>query len=163
MKLPFSPSRSDETGSMKAAPARTRRDWVALGVLMAAVSFVFLWNLDASGYANEFYSAAAQAGSVSWEAFLWGASDSGLAITVDKPPAAIWLMALSVRILGLSSFAILFPRRCSASRRPIFFTRSCVEAGGTSPASWQEPSSSRRPWRRSCSASTTPMRCLSSS
>ena len=110
MKLPFSPSRSDETGSMKAAPARTRRDWVALGVLMAAASFVFLWNLDASGYANEFYSAAAQAGSVSWEAFLWGASDSGLAITVDKPPAAIWLMALSVRILGLSSFAILLPQ-----------------------------------------------------
>lgn len=110
MKLPFSPSRSDETGSMKAAPARTHRDWVALGVLMAAASFVFLWNLDASGYANEFYSAAAQAGSMSWEAFLWGASDSGLAITVDKPPAAIWLMALSVRILGLSSFAILLPQ-----------------------------------------------------
>ena len=92
------------------APRRTGRDWLALALLMAAATFVFFWNLTASGYANEFYSAAAQAGSQSWEALLWGALDSGRAITVDKPPASIWLMALSVRLLGLSSFAILLPQ-----------------------------------------------------
>ncbi|MBT1178131.1 glycosyltransferase family 39 protein [Bifidobacterium vespertilionis] len=70
---------------------------------------VMFVNLTASGYANEFYSAAAQAGSVDWWAFLWGSSDAGNSITVDKPPAAIWLMALSVRVFGLSSFAILLP------------------------------------------------------
>ena len=89
---------------------RTRTDWLALAALMATSCFVFLWNLDASGYANEFYSAAAQAGSQNWEAFLWGSLDAGNAITVDKPPAAIWIMALSVRLLGLSSFAILLPQ-----------------------------------------------------
>ena len=77
---------------------------------MLAATFVFFWNLTASGYANEFYSAAAQAGSKNWEAFLWGSLDAGNAITVDKPPASIWLMALSVRLLGLSSFAILLPQ-----------------------------------------------------
>ena len=77
-------------------------------MLLAACAIFFI-NLTASGYANEFYSAAAQAGSVSWKAFLWGSLDSGNAITVDKPPAALWLMALSVRIFGLSSFAILMP------------------------------------------------------
>ena len=92
------------------APHRTWRDRLALALLMAAAAFIFFWNLTASGYANEFYSAAAQAGSQSWEAFLWGALDSGCAITVDKPPASIWLMALSVRLLGLSSFAILLPQ-----------------------------------------------------
>ena len=91
-------------------PKRTKRDWIALGVLMACSCFVFLWNLDASGYANEFYSAAAQAGSQDWWAFLWGSSDAGNSITVDKPPASIWAMALSVRLLGLSSFAILLPQ-----------------------------------------------------
>ena len=90
-------------------PRRTRGDWVALGVMLLAACVIFFINLTASGYANEFYSAAAQAGSVSWKAFLWGSLDSGNAITVDKPPAALWLMALSVRILGLSSFAILLP------------------------------------------------------
>ena len=28
---------------------------------------------------------------------------------MDKPPAALWLMALSVRIFGLNSFAIPLP------------------------------------------------------
>lgn len=92
------------------APARGPIDWVAVAVLMLAAAFVFFWNLTASGYANEFYSAAAQAGSKNWEAFLWGSLDAGNAITVDKPPASIWLMALSVRLLGLSSFAILLPQ-----------------------------------------------------
>ena len=90
-------------------PRRTREDWVALGVMLLAACAIFFINFTASGYANEFYSAAAQAGSVSWKAFLWGSLDSGNAITVDKPPAALWLMALSVRILGLNSFAILLP------------------------------------------------------
>lgn len=92
------------------APARGPIDWIAVAALMLAAAFVFFWNLTASGYANEFYSAAAQAGSKSWEAFLWGSLDAGNAITVDKPPASIWLMALSVRLLGLSSFAILLPQ-----------------------------------------------------
>ena len=92
------------------APARGPLDWVAVGLLMVAAAFVFFWNLTTSGYANEFYSAAAQAGSKSWEAFLWGSLDAGNAITVDKPPASIWLMALSVRLFGLSSFAILLPQ-----------------------------------------------------
>ncbi len=92
------------------APVRCPLDWVAVALLMLAAAFVFFWNLTASGYANEFYSAAAQAGSKSWEAFLWGSLDAGNAITVDKPPASIWLMALSVRLLGLSSFAILLPQ-----------------------------------------------------
>ena len=81
----------------------------ALGAMLLAACAIFFINLTASGYANEFYSAAAQAGSVSWKAFLWGSLDSGNAITVDKPPAALWLMALSVRIFGLNSFAILLP------------------------------------------------------
>ncbi|WP_018142522.1 glycosyltransferase family 39 protein [Alloscardovia criceti] len=91
-------------------PARKRLDWIAFGLLLIAAAAVFFINLTASGYANEFYSAAAQAGSKSWWAFLWGSSDSGNAITVDKPPASLWLMALSVRIFGLSSFAILLPQ-----------------------------------------------------
>lgn len=90
-------------------PARSQADWFAFVGLMVASFTVFFINLTASGYANEFYSAAAQAGSTDWWAFLWGSSDAGNSITVDKPPAAIWLMALSIRIFGLNSFAILLP------------------------------------------------------
>lgn len=97
--------------TLRASAARTRtlRDWVALVCLMVASAAILFYNLTSSGYANDFYSAAAQAGSVNWEAFLWGSLDAGNAITVDKPPAALWLMALSIRAFGLSSFAILLP------------------------------------------------------
>ncbi|WP_172582129.1 glycosyltransferase family 39 protein [Subtercola boreus] len=79
-----------------------------LGLLLVT-AIAYFYNLTASGYANEFYSAAVQAGSTNWEAFLFGSSDAGNSITVDKPPASLWVMALSVRVFGLSSFSILMP------------------------------------------------------
>ncbi|MFF3605333.1 glycosyltransferase family 39 protein [Streptomyces sp. NPDC002463] len=85
--------------------------WVrpALLALLAATALLYLWNLSASGYANSFYSAAVQAGSESWKAFFFGSLDAANAITVDKPPAALWPMALSVRLFGLGSWQILVP------------------------------------------------------
>ncbi|MEV6650005.1 glycosyltransferase family 39 protein [Streptomyces sp. NPDC051219] len=85
--------------------------WVrpALFGLLLATALLYLWNLSASGYANSFYSAAAQAGSESWKAFFFGSSDAANSITVDKPPAALWPMALSVRLFGLGSWQILVP------------------------------------------------------
>ncbi|MFJ1590184.1 ArnT family glycosyltransferase [Kitasatospora albolonga] len=82
----------------------------ALYGLLLAVGLAYFWNLSASGYANSFYSAAVQAGSQSWKAFFFGSLDSANAITVDKPPAALWPMALSVRLFGLNSWAILAPQ-----------------------------------------------------
>ncbi len=77
--------------------------------LLVATAVVYFYNLTANGWANSFYSAAAQAGSVNWEAFFFGSSDAANSITVDKPPAALWVMALSVRAFGLNSFALLMP------------------------------------------------------
>lgn len=82
----------------------------ALLGLLLVTAVAYLWNLSASGWANSFYSAAAQAGSQSWTALFYGSSDAANAITVDKPPASLWVMALSVRIFGLNSFAILAPQ-----------------------------------------------------
>ncbi|GAA4154294.1 glycosyltransferase family 39 protein [Leifsonia shinshuensis] len=81
----------------------------ALLGLLAVTALLYLWDLAASGWANSFYSAAVQAGSVNWEAFFYGSSDAANSITVDKPPASLWIMALSVRIFGLSSWSILVP------------------------------------------------------
>ncbi|GAA2498647.1 hypothetical protein GCM10023100_40080 [Actinocorallia cavernae] len=81
----------------------------ALLGLLAATLLLYLYDLSASGYANSFYSAAVQAGSASWKALFFGSLDAGNAITVDKPPASLWPMELSVRIFGLNSWAILVP------------------------------------------------------
>jgi 4-amino-4-deoxy-L-arabinose transferase-like glycosyltransferase len=90
--------------------ARARWELAALGVLLAGTAVLYLWGLSASQWANSFYSAAAQAGSQSWKAFLFGSSDAANSITVDKPPMFLWPMALSVRIFGLSSWSILVPQ-----------------------------------------------------
>jgi 4-amino-4-deoxy-L-arabinose transferase-like glycosyltransferase len=82
----------------------------ALLVLLVATFALYAWNLSASGWANSFYSSAAQAGSESWKAFFFGSSDAAGSITVDKPPLALWPMALSVRIFGLSSWSLLLPQ-----------------------------------------------------
>ena len=77
--------------------------------LLFATALLYLWNLAASGWANSFYSAAVQAGTRSWEAFFFGSSDSSNFITVDKPPVSLWVMELSARVFGLSSWSILVP------------------------------------------------------
>ncbi|MEV6357676.1 ArnT family glycosyltransferase [Streptomyces hydrogenans] len=111
------------TAAHAAPPARTARlarlwrgrpedaPWVrpAFLGLLAVTTALYLWNLSASGYANSFYSAAVQAGGESWKAFFFGSLDAANAITVDKPPAALWPMALSVRLFGLGSWQILLP------------------------------------------------------
>ncbi|MCM3926233.1 glycosyltransferase family 39 protein, partial [Frankia sp. AiPs1] len=82
----------------------------ALVGLLAAAAVLYVWDLGASGYANSFYAAAVQAGTKSWKALLFGSLDSGNFITVDKPPASLWAMALSGRIFGFSSWSMLVPQ-----------------------------------------------------
>jgi len=86
--------------------------WVrpALIGLLLATTVAYLWNLSASGDANSFYAAAVQAGTKSWKAFFFGSLDSSNFITVDKPPASIWVMALSGRIFGFGSLSMLIPQ-----------------------------------------------------
>ncbi|WP_328389018.1 glycosyltransferase family 39 protein [Nocardia sp. NBC_00416] len=92
-------------------PARSGRwEYPALAVLLLATGLSYLYNLSANGWANSFYSAAIQAGSVSWKAFFFGSSDAANSITVDKAPASLWLMELSVRLFGLNSWSILVPQ-----------------------------------------------------
>lgn len=81
-----------------------------LAVLLLATALLYGWNLAASGWANAFYSAAAQAGSQSWTAWLFGSSDAGNAITVDKTPAALWVTGLSARLFGVNAWSILLPQ-----------------------------------------------------
>jgi len=82
----------------------------ALMGLLGATALLYLCGLGESGWANSFYSAAVQAGSESWKAFFFGSSDAASSITVDKTPLALWPMALSVRLFGLSSWSVLVPQ-----------------------------------------------------
>jgi 4-amino-4-deoxy-L-arabinose transferase-like glycosyltransferase len=92
-------------------PRAARPRWVrpALAALLALAAVLYLWGLGAAGWANEYYAAAVQAGTESWKALLFGSIDAGNAITVDKPPASLWVMALSGRIFGFGTLSMLVP------------------------------------------------------
>ncbi|MFL5860036.1 MAG: ArnT family glycosyltransferase [Solirubrobacteraceae bacterium] len=83
---------------------------IALAALLLLTGVAYIWNLSASGDANSFYAAAVQAGTRSWKAFFFGSLDSSSFITVDKPPASLWVMALSGRVFGFSSWSMLIPQ-----------------------------------------------------
>jgi 4-amino-4-deoxy-L-arabinose transferase-like glycosyltransferase len=80
-----------------------------IGLLVATAAF-WTVGLSRNGFANSFYAAAAQAGTQSWKAFLFGSSDAGNSITVDKPPASLWPMEIAGRIFGVNSWSILVPQ-----------------------------------------------------
>ena len=82
----------------------------ALLALLLGAALLYLWDLSSSGFANSFYAAAVQAGSKSWKAWFFGSLDSSNFITVDKPPGALWVMGLSARIFGFSSWSLLVPQ-----------------------------------------------------
>ncbi|MFF2193701.1 glycosyltransferase family 39 protein [Streptomyces sp. NPDC058157] len=107
---PTGPDPAAGAAARRTAAGRPRWERPAYAGLLLATAVLLLWNLGASGYANSFYSAAVQAGSESWKAFFFGSSDAGNSITVDKPPAALWPMMLSVRAFGLGSWQILVPQ-----------------------------------------------------
>src|SRR6201988_2372225 len=92
------------------SPRPGRRSRWAFATLLAATAVLYLWNLSASGYGNTFYAAAAQAGSQSWSAWFFGSLDAQNFITVDKPPASLWVTGLSVRLFGMNSWSVLAPQ-----------------------------------------------------
>ncbi|MFD3937624.1 ArnT family glycosyltransferase [Streptomyces sp. NPDC058611] len=107
---PDAPGEPAAPAAIRARTDRPRWERPAFAGLLIATAVLLLWDLGSSGYANSFYSAAVQAGSENWKAFFFGSSDAGNSITVDKPPAALWPMMLSVRLFGLGAWQILVPQ-----------------------------------------------------
>jgi 4-amino-4-deoxy-L-arabinose transferase-like glycosyltransferase len=81
-----------------------------LAALLVLAALLHLWALDRNGFANEYYSAAVQAMSSDWHAFMYGSFDAAGVMTVDKPPLALWVQALSVKVFGFHSLSLLVPQ-----------------------------------------------------
>jgi 4-amino-4-deoxy-L-arabinose transferase-like glycosyltransferase len=84
-----------------------RPELVALISLAAVLN---LWGLSRNGWANDYYAAAVRSMASSWHDFLYGSFDASGVMTVDKPPLALWVQALSVRIFGYHPLSMLVPQ-----------------------------------------------------
>lgn len=82
------------------------------GIILGLVVMMIVLLLPAitmNGWANTYYSMAVQAANQNWKAFFYGSIDSANFVTLDKPPIAVWLSAVSARVFGFSPFSILLP------------------------------------------------------
>ena len=108
-----------------AAPARVGRPWrlreragavaVRIGrpelwALVGLTAFLNLWDLSRNGWANAYYSATVRSMSSSWHDFLYASFDRSGVMTVDKPPLALWVQSLSVRVFGYHPLSLLVPQ-----------------------------------------------------
>ncbi|MDQ6697107.1 MAG: glycosyltransferase family 39 protein [Actinomycetota bacterium] len=100
------PAVDESRARWRRRPSRSAVITAGIGLLALAL---YTWNLSAGGYANGYYAAAVKSASVSWKALFFGSIDPGNFITVDKPPAALWLMGMSARLFGFSSLSMLLP------------------------------------------------------
>jgi 4-amino-4-deoxy-L-arabinose transferase-like glycosyltransferase len=80
-----------------------------LAGVLAIAAVLNLWGLSINGWANTFYSGAVRSMAGSWHDFLFASLDKTGLMTVDKPPLALWVQALSARIFGVNSLSILIP------------------------------------------------------
>ncbi len=136
--------------------------WVRPAVLslLALTAVLYVWGLGASGWANDYYSAAVQAGTKSWKAFLFGSTDASNFITVDKSPASLWPMEISARIFGVNSWSILVPQALMGRRhrrRRVRDDPALVHSGGGADRRCSGGIHAGR--RARCSGTTTPTRC----
>ncbi len=78
--------------------------------LLAIAGLLNLWALSRNGWANDYYSAAVRSMSSSWHNFLFASLDKSGVMTVDKPPLALWVQSLSVRVFGYHPLSVLVPQ-----------------------------------------------------
>jgi 4-amino-4-deoxy-L-arabinose transferase-like glycosyltransferase len=112
---PTAPVRSRRPAAFDPARerVRTRRlsvPFPELGALIVLAGVLNLWALSRNGWANTYYAAAVRSMSSSWHNFLYGSFDPSGVMTVDKPPLALWVQALSARVFGFHSLSVLVPQ-----------------------------------------------------
>src|SRR5207245_5005886 len=78
--------------------------------LVALAAVLNLWALGRNGWANTYYAAAVRSMSSSWHNFLFASLDPSGVMTVDKPPLALWVQALSARVFGYHPLSLLIPQ-----------------------------------------------------
>jgi 4-amino-4-deoxy-L-arabinose transferase-like glycosyltransferase len=85
-------------------PART---FLVLIAGLAGLSYA--WGISQDSL-EPFYAAAVRSMAMNWHNFFFGSFDPAGTITLDKLPGAFWIQALSVRIFGYHTWAIVLPQ-----------------------------------------------------
>ena len=88
----------------------TRWQRYALIAILALGTVLYGWAMWTGSWGNTYYTAAVKSMSLNLTNFLFGSFDPAGAVTIDKPPLALWPQVISVRIFGFHSWSVLLPQ-----------------------------------------------------
>lgn len=86
------------------------REVIALATVLILALVLRLWGLDQNRWGNEYYTAAVRSMVMNWHNFFYTAFDPAGFISIDKPPVALWLQVISVKLFGFHPLSILMPQ-----------------------------------------------------
>lgn len=98
---------------------------------LAGLSYAWGINQDAL---EPFYAAAVRSMAANWHNFFFGSFDPAGTITLDKLPGAFWIQALSVRVFGYHTWAIVLPQVIEGVLSVLFLYRAVNRLRGTTAA-----------------------------
>jgi 4-amino-4-deoxy-L-arabinose transferase-like glycosyltransferase len=78
-------------------------------IIASLAGISYAWGISQDGL-EPVYAAAVRSMSQNWHNFFFGSFDPAGTITLDKLPGAFWIQALSVRIFGYHTWAIVLPQ-----------------------------------------------------
>ncbi|MHA8111443.1 glycosyltransferase family 39 protein [Lactobacillaceae bacterium Melli_B4] len=87
---------------------RFQLDWFLVATLVIAL-VLYTWKIWESGSANDFYTSAITSMTQNFKNFWYASFDPAGYITVDKPPVALWFMAISAKIFGVHQWSVVLP------------------------------------------------------
>ncbi|UQS85962.1 glycosyltransferase family 39 protein (plasmid) [Nicoliella spurrieriana] len=97
-----------EQFSARTRPRQFRIDWFLVATLLLAL-VLYSWKIWEAGSANDFYTAAITSMTQNFKNFWYASFDPAGYITVDKPPVALWFMAISAKIFGVHQWSVVLP------------------------------------------------------
>jgi 4-amino-4-deoxy-L-arabinose transferase-like glycosyltransferase len=89
---------------------RPRRTIPALAAITALAAFAYAWRASQPVNIEIYYAAAVRSMSMNLHNFLFAAFDPAGTVTTDKLPGAFWIQALSVRLFGVRTWALVLPQ-----------------------------------------------------
>lgn len=69
-----------------------------------------VWQLEQNGFGTDYYAAGVRSMLESWHNFFFLSFDPAGFVSLDKPPVAFWLQALSAWLFGYHGWSLLLPQ-----------------------------------------------------
>ena len=106
---------------------------ILLFLIAGLAGLSYAWGISQDAL-EPFYAAAVRSMSANWHNFFFGSFDPAGTVTLDKLPGAFWIQALSVRVFGYHTWAIVLPQVIEGVLSVLVLYRAVNRLRGTTAA-----------------------------